>query len=132
MNDWGRAELDRLRHNWPDLRCDVDTGWVVIPGWRVPLGWTKPVIDIAVRIPENIPGQEPYGFWVRGGIQLAGGQGTPSNYTFPGERVSLAPEDEWGQFSWALETWAPGAMLGEGTTMVHFVHSIGRRLEELN
>jgi hypothetical protein len=110
---------------------DESTGWVVISDFVVPAGWSKSEVDLGVRIPENLPGQEPYGFWVRGGISLADGA-TPSNYSFPGERVPLFPEDLWGQFSWAPIAWAPGAEPGRGTSMVSFVFSISKRLQELN
>jgi hypothetical protein len=131
VNDWAQAELGRLRTNWPQLRYDAGGHWVLIPGYHVPEGWNQDTIELAVRIPENLPGQEPYGFWVRGGILLADGR-TPSNYTFPSESLPFEPPAQWGQFSWSLDGWAPGSHPGAGTGMVHFVQSIYHRLEELN
>ena len=131
MNAWIPAELARLRTNWPQLRYEENGHWVLLPGYLVPEGWNRTTTDLAVRIPENLPGQEPYGFWVRGGIALADGT-APTNYVFPGEAVPFEPSAQWGQFSWSLEGWAPGAQPGAGTGMVHFVQSIRHRLEELN
>lgn len=129
MNEWAVHELASLRVMWPELEFHPAGQWVLISDFAVPEGWSKTNIDVAVRIPENLPGQEPYGFWVRDGLTLAGGA-VPSNYTISTEPPF--PGTQWGQFSWAFDRWAPGVEPGQGTGMVHFVQSVAKRLSELN
>lgn len=129
MNDWAAQELELLRRCWPSLVHADGTNWCKIPDLVVPAGWTRPSVDVAFQIPDALPGQEPYGFWVRDGLALASGA-QATNYAFPAE--STPWDGQWGKFSWSLEPWAPGARPGEGTSPVDFVRSFTGRLQELN
>jgi hypothetical protein len=129
VNDWAVQELRLLHRCWPALVHAEDTNWCMIPGFALPEGWNCATADVAFQLPEGLPGQAPYAFLVRGGLALASGL-TVDNYTFPVETTPWG--DRWGQFSWQLEPWAPGARPGEGTSMVDFVRSFTGRLRELN
>lgn len=130
MNAWAAAELARLKEAWPDLRYDPNGDWVCIECFPIPGGWSQSTADIAVRIPEDLPGQAPYGFWVRGNITtVAGGQ--PSNTSYPSITLSFA-EGDWTQFSWLHDVWQPGATPGTGQGMTDFVRSIHQRMSEVN
>lgn len=126
MNDWATQELRLLRHCWPQLECDESTGWCRIPGFAIPEGWSKDTAEIAFQIPENLPGQAPYAFLIRDGIQLAGGT-QPTDYN---PQASTPWGGTWGQFSWTPEAWAPGPEPGRGTSMVDFVRSFSDRLRD--
>jgi len=129
VNPWAAQELTLLRACWPTLVHADGTNWCKIPDFVVPDGWNTATADIAFQIPENLPGQEPYGFLVYGGLLLASGA-TVTNYTFPVETPPWA--DQWGQFSWSLDPWAPGATPGQGSSMIDFVRSFTGRLGQLN
>lgn len=131
MTDWHQDELVLLRSTWPSLRFEPAGYWILIEQFKIVEGWSRTEIDLAIRLPPNLPGQEPYGFWVKGGISLESGN-LPSNYTFPSETIPFTGDNQWGQFSWSFNNWAPGAAAGDGTSMVHFVRSVSRRFRELN
>jgi hypothetical protein len=128
VNEWGVQELRLLHHCWPSLVHAEGTNWCQIPGFTLPPGWNRTTVDVAFQIPAALPGQEPYAFWVRGGIVLASGA-LPTNYNFPD---STPWGDQWGKFSWSLNPWAPGAQPGDGTSMIDFVRSFTGRLQERN
>jgi hypothetical protein len=127
---WLTGELDLLRSFWPDLEYEESGSWVLKRNYLLPDGWSHPQVDLAFRIPPNLPAEQPYGFWVRNGLQLASG-GLIGNYQFPSEPVPFS-SDQWGKFSWSPEHWRPGTAPGLGDGMVHFVESFRRRLEELS
>ena len=129
MPDWVTDELALLRTIWPELQFIEDGNWVLRPGYTIPEGWDRQKADIAIRIPAQLPGEQPYAFWVRGGLALSNG-GQVGAYACPSEAVPFAPAEPWGKFSWAPEVWAPGAKPGEGTGMIHFAISIRQRLED--
>lgn len=130
MADWVAEELELLRSIWPDLEFASDGNWVVRKNYPLPDGWNKGSVDLAIRIPANLPGEQPYAFWVRGGLLLSNGA-VPGSYAFPAaESLPFTPIESWGKFSWAPETWSPGSKPGEGTGMTHFAFSVRRRLEE--
>jgi len=128
VNEWGVQELRLLHHCWPELIHADGTNWCQVPNFALPNGWNRMIVDVAFQVPESLPGQAPYGFLVRGGLALANGS-APNNYTFPVETTPWG--DQWGQFSWQLESWAPGTRPGVGSSMVDFVRSITGRLQEL-
>jgi Prokaryotic E2 family E len=132
MTTWVEGESQLLRSFWPDLEfvTQDNLNWVMKPAYALPEGWTQESVDLAFRIPQNMPAEQPYGFWVRGGLRLAGG-GDIGNYVFPSDPVPFSSEP-WGRFSWAPVTWTPGTEPGQGAGMVAFVQSFRRRLEELN
>ena len=129
MNDWGVQELRLLHRCWPSLLHAEGTNWCKILDFVLPAGWNRSTVDVAFQIPDGLPGQEPYGFWVSGGLALANGA-TVTNYVFPAESTPWG--GQWGKFSWNMEPWAPGARPGEGTSLVDFVRSFTGRLRELN
>lgn len=120
-------ELVLLRTAFPDLEYRADGHWVRIPAYAVPDEvWDKSHVEVAFQIPEQIPGQAPYGFWVRPAIALRSG-GQVDNYAYP------APTpfgDDWGKFSWQLLSWNPKADIVAGENMLNFAHSIADRLRE--
>lgn len=127
MNERIEQELALLRTVYPDLEWHPDSLWVRIPSYVLPIGiWKLTEVELAFQMPANLPGQQPYGFWVRPGLELADGR-PPNDYT-PG--VSTALGNGWGQFSWSPETWQPQAEITTGSNMLNFVRSIADRLRE--
>lgn len=127
MNECVELELALLREAYPDLEWRPGDHWVRLPACRLPdQVWTVDVVELAFQIPQNLPGQAPYGFWVRPGLTPMSG-GTITNYTYP---VNTPFGEAWGQFSWAPEEWRPAANVRAGTNMLDFVRSFDERLQE--
>ena len=78
--------------------------------------------------PQNLPGQEPYGFWVRPPLNLPGNN-PPTNTSGP---VATGFGDGWQQFSWSFDGWQPGLEPEQGTNLLDWVRSFARRLKEMN
>ena len=130
MEDWLQHALASLKKWRPNLQYVEDGRWVLIPDYEVPKGWNREKADVAFQIP-SLPGERPYSFLVRDGIQLENGA-TPGSYSFPADKQVPFGSDQWGQFSWELDPWIPGNRPGEGTGMIHFVMSFSHRLKELS
>jgi hypothetical protein len=127
MNGRVEQELALLRTVYPDLEWHADSLWVRIPSYLLPAGiWRQLEIELAFQIPENVPGQQPYGFWVRPNLEPVDG-GTVSSYSYP---VSIALGEGWGQFSWSPMIWQPQAEITIGSNMLNFARSIADRLRE--
>ena len=127
MNERIEQELALLRTVYPDLEWHPDSLWVRIPSYALPEGvWKQKAVELAFQMPANLPGQQPYGFWVRPGLELADGR-APNNYT---PSVTIPLGDGWGQFSWSPMVWQPQAEVTAGSNMLNFVRSIAERLRE--
>jgi hypothetical protein len=127
MNERIGEELALLRTVYPDLEWHPDSLWVRIPSYVLPQGiWKQAEIELALQTPANLPGQQPYGFWVRPGLELADRR-APNNYT-PSVATTLG--EGWGQFSWSPTVWQPQAEIRAGSNMLNFVRSIADRLRE--
>jgi hypothetical protein len=127
MNERIAEELALLRKSYPDLEYVASGHWVRLPKYDVPGDlWEQTVVEVCFQIPELIPGQPPYGFYVRPGLTLRGAQ-VPGNYAYP---AATPFGSDWGKFSWQLETWTPNAKIVAGTNMSNFARSIVERLRQ--
>ncbi|MGH2936553.1 MAG: hypothetical protein ACRDPE_00340 [Solirubrobacterales bacterium] len=127
MTERIQAELQLIRAAYPGV--EVSGLWGRIPGYPIPEDWhAAGDSELAFQFPAELPGQEPYGFWLRPALVLPGG-GVPSNSSGP---VDTPFGNGWQQFSWAFDGWAPGPRPTAGTNMLDFVRSFGRRLKEVN
>jgi hypothetical protein len=129
MQERVNVEIELLKKRFPKLEVRPDL-WCRIPVYRLPQGiWNVDEVELAFQIPEQLPGQQPYGFWVKPSLTLKDG-GAPGNFS---AGVTTPFGDNWGQFSWAPEAWAPSpdiATITKGTNMVNFVESFAVRLRE--
>ena len=118
-----------LRACWPSLQF-VEAGlWVLLPDHPAPRRlWDRHSVDVAIQIPAELPGQAPYGFYVRSGLSALSGA-SPTNYTFPCEEPPFGA-GPWGKFSWSPASWQPRSSATAGDNMVGFAHSVAQRLAE--
>ncbi len=123
-----QAELQLLKRRYPELEAR-DDGWCRFASYSLPDGWSSQQVELAFRVPENLPGEIPYAFWTRPVLTLSGG-GPPSNADGP--PVEIVFGSGWQQWSWQLEDWRPADTPAAGSNMVDHVRSIGYRFEELN
>jgi hypothetical protein len=122
-------ELELLRRWRPDLDYEPSARWVLLRAYRLPEGiWNAAAADVAFQLPAHLPGEAPYGFYVRPGLTLATGA-SPCNYTYPSVEPPFG-DGPWGKFSWAPVAWRPAADARGGDNMVDFAASIGDRLRE--
>ena len=127
MSERIESELALLRTAYPALEYRPDGRWVRIASYVVPVGiWSQAQIEICFQIPTGIPGEAPYGFYVRPHLTLANGR-VPNNYTYPAPTVF---GQDWGKFSWILDPWTPQADVRAGSNMLDFALSIHGRLKE--
>lgn len=125
MNERLAAEVALLRTTFPDIEFREEDLWARIPAYPVPEQiWGRPECELAFRF--VLPGQPPYGFWVRPGLALLSGAGI-QNYSHP---VATGFGEGWGQFSWSPEHWAPGADVRRGANMLRWAESFATRLAE--
>jgi hypothetical protein len=128
MTERIREELALLRGWWPGIEF-VEAGlWLRLPEYQIPsVVWTPRVVEVALQIPPQLPGQEPYGFYARPGVTAGGAAIT--NYTHPTHEPPFG-DQPWGKFSWAPEAWRPSARVEQGSNMVEFTRSIADRFHE--
>ncbi len=125
MNERLAAELELLRTAFQDAEFREEDLWARIPAYLIsPEVWGRTTCEIAFRF--VLPGQPPYGFWVRPGLTLISGAPI-QNYSYP---VATGFGDGWGQFSWSPEEWAPGADVRHGANMLRWAQSFATRLAE--
>jgi len=127
MMDRVRGELELVRSWYPGVEFREADFWARIPAYPLCQGWGRESADIAFQVPRDVFGQQPYGFWVRPPLLLPSG-GWPENTSGP---VTTGYGDGWQQFSWAPEVWQPGPEPKNGSNMLDFVRSFGRRLEQI-
>ena len=114
------AELEILRAWYPNLQIEESGLWVLVPDYGVdPVMWKRPTVEVACQIPEALPGQQPYGFYVR--------PNPPSNPEFPKQTPWGS---DFGFFSWAPEVWNPTDDPSKGSNMLDFVRSFAQRFRE--
>jgi len=121
-------EVELLRTAYPALDHKFEGGqhWILLPKQPLPPGWSVAEAEISFIIPAQA-GQQPYAFFTRPALVLAGG-GTPSNYINP---AATPWGGDFGQFSWApLGPWVPKADIRAGANMLNFVRSFADRLTE--
>jgi len=121
-------ELALLRNRFPGMTFLADGLWCRLPDYAIPgEAWVQASADVAFRIPALIPGQDPYAFWVAGGLTPRAPCAAISNYTYP---VTIGFGPGWGQFSWAPNGWSPRPTAAAGDNMVTWVGTFAHRLLE--
>lgn len=117
-----------LRACYSDLDFLEAGLWVRIPSYAIPPDiWKIDICEVAFQIPEQLPGQQPYGFYVRPNLHLQPDGGIPENYTFPAQTPW---GDDWGKFSWQLSEWVPAATPAAGSNMLNFARSFSDRFQQ--
>jgi len=113
------AEIEELRHDFPSLEvadgADGATD-IIIPDYRLPVGWGPPACRILVVSPLLYPDQQPDNFWAQPGILTT--SGAP-----PGSRMGQVTKREmlWDQYSWH---WGQTRWDRECHNMATFVRSL--------
>ncbi len=127
MMDRVHAELELIRSEYPDLEFREVDFWARVPEYPVPVDWGRERTEVAFQLPRDVFGQQPYGFWVHPPLVVPGG-GAPTNTSGP---VATGFGEGWQQFSWAPDGWQPGSEPRNGSNLLDFVRSFGRRLAEV-
>lgn len=121
-------ELALLRSWFGDTLEYLPEGhWVRLTPYTIPSElWTPREVEVAFQIPEGIPGQAPYAFHVKPQLTLVNGRQI-LNYSYP---ATTPWGNDWGTFSWQLDSWLAGARIEDGSNMLGFARSFADRFEE--
>lgn len=120
------AEVALLRAAWPGLLFEAAGQWVLLSGYPLPDGWSQPTVNVAFQIPAGPPSSPPYAFCVDAPLTHNGT--APDNYVASGAPVPFP--GQWGQFSWAPETWPWAEHPADGANMRSFARSFAERFAE--
>ena len=120
-------ELIVVRGAFPDAIIDRDAGVLVLPGHRLPAGWSHDVTDVLVPIPSNYPAGQPDNVCARADLTLAGG-GTPGNT----QGLQTHAGSPWLQFSYHVESvdWCPNADAALGSNLADYLAGALTRFDE--
>lgn len=128
MNERVEHELEMVRACYPELEFRESGLWVRIPSYPIPTHiWIGDEVEVAFQIPEQLPGQPPYGFYVHPDLRLRPDGDVPQNYTCPAETPWGG---DWGKFSWQLNPWVPASDPAAGSNMLNFVRSFADRFRQ--
>jgi hypothetical protein len=128
MTERVAEELGLLERRFPALEFVEPGLWCRIPDYIVPgEHFKESQVDVAFQIPANIPGQEPYGLWVKPGLTPSAEGAVITNYTYP---AATGFGNGWGQFSWAPDGWHPGPSAATGDNMITWVSTFAHRFLE--
>lgn len=122
-------ELELLRQFFPGLEYRAEGHWVLLPWYGVPTeaGWTQSEVAVAFQIPAGVPGQPPYGFYVRQPLEHRTG-GAPQHAAPATETVLWT--GTWMKFSWSPSEWVPTSDVRNGSNLLQFAISFADRLRE--
>lgn len=88
---------------------------VIIGGYPLPKGWSKPTSQLLIKVPQSYPNGKPDMFWTNVDLTLADG-------TIPekADRVEMINGKQWRRFSWHPSKWNPGT--DDLTTFLQFIN----------
>jgi hypothetical protein len=121
-------EFELIKKFFPNVEYK-EGGWIRLPVFKIMSGsWSKNSEDICFQAPNGYPGQPPYGFYVKGGMQLKNNNQKIGNYT---ETKETPFGGIWGKFSWQVDgVWQPTADVKSGSNLLSFIRSFNDRLME--
>jgi hypothetical protein len=128
MPDRIAEEMALLQSHFPKATLHETRKWVLIPDWLLPPEvWSYAKVTICFQIPDNYPGQAPYGFYVSPpDIRLKNGKSIGN-----ASPVNDPPfGGQWLKFSWQNQGWIPSADLKQGSNLLNFVNTFRDRLKE--
>lgn len=122
------AEIGLLEGAYP--KVEHRDGWVRLPAFGLPAGWTPNPIDIVFQISDAFPAAPPYGIFVPAGLRFNGAM--PANYIEPaGNQPPFG--GVWGVFSWSVADgadWRPTARVEHGVNLLQWARSFTQRFAE--
>lgn len=123
-----QAEIEFLRDEYPDIQHGQDFGWVLLPSFPLPPGWSRDRARLLIIIPAGYPQVPPDNFYVETGLRTANGD-SPANYTDCVQQIG----ESWGQFSYHADaaTWTPRADPRQPDNLTRYVTMTRKRLSEV-
>jgi hypothetical protein len=99
------------------------SGWVVVPNFPLPLGWSQPTTTVRFHLLPAYPNAKPDCFWTDAGLKLSTGSEPQATRIQPGPSNS-GELLRW--FSWHLSIWSPNR-----DSLLTYLAAIKRRLSEI-
>jgi Prokaryotic E2 family E len=123
------TERALLRQAFPSAILDAEALVVVLPGYRLPAGWSHARTDILFAIPPNYPAGQPDNICARPDLRLASG-------SLPGssQGVQIHNGRPWLQFSYHIEPrdWRPHADAATGSNLTDYLAGALARFDEMS
>lgn len=119
-------EMELVRGRFP--AAELKSGWVWLPEFELPEGWTPRKVAVATRFPPGYPTAPPYGVFVPSNLQFKGQP--PQNFVAPAGEQPPFP-GAWGILSWTID-WHPHSEVGKGTHFLNWILSFHNRFAEGN
>jgi Prokaryotic E2 family E len=120
-----REEIKRLQSRYSAVEHGENLDWILFKEFPLPTGWNWQATPLLVIVPAGYPTTPPDNFYVRTGLRLGDGR-VPGNYT---ENQSILGQS-WGQFSFHAQAWNHAGDIDSGDSLLTFMISVERRLEE--
>lgn len=120
-----KEEIQRLEVRYGAVEHGENLDWILFKDFPLPSGWNWKATELLVIVPAGYPTTPPDNFYVRNGLRLSDGR-VPGNYT---ENQSILGQS-WGQFSFHAQAWNPAPDIDSGDSLLTFMISVERRLEE--
>lgn len=118
-------EVNLIKSRYPASEFKGN-GWVLIPRYPLPEGWSQKEISLCFQIPVAYPGTAPYGIYVPSDLKF--NNQAPDN--FQAQVQNVPPFDgTWGMLSWSPETWFPAAEINKGSNLFNLVVSFHDRFK---
>ena len=129
MDERLRRDLELVRGRYPEAEFREEGQWVFLPRYRAPNdAWAHQEYAVCFQIRAGYPDMSPYGINVS--PPARGGNGEmPGNYVDNPDPKPPFP-GSWGRFSWEIEGWRASPDLVSGSTLLNYVESIRKRLEQ--
>lgn len=103
---------------------DEDFGWIRIPKFELPDGWSKRYTALLILLPPAYPDVPPDGFYIDKG--LATKSGKPPSHYFQGRDHNRLYDKNWAWYCIHAEkdNWQPSANLLKGDNLLKYIELI--------
>lgn len=119
------SELERLGRKYGKVEHGPNLDWVLFKTFPLPPSWNRETTELLVLIPAGYPTTPPDNFFVREGLRLANGA-MPQNYS-EGQTINGS---RWAQFSFHAKGWNPTPDPEEGDSLITFMLSVEKLIQE--
>jgi len=126
------AEADLLAQVFPGVGAGLDpqqgNGWVHIPSFPLPAGWSRSTTNLMVIVPGSYPHLPPDSFYVEKHLRDA--RGRPIDHYFEGAGHNRFAHRGWAWFCYHVRgPWRPTVDPYSGDSLATYVNLIGYALQ---
>jgi hypothetical protein len=136
MNQWQRRiaqEIALLATRFDEINFD-DTGfgWVHIPRFELPRGWSRPTTELLILLPSAYPQVAPNGFYIDQRLRPLSGRVPAHYFEEPGTHNPLGDRGwAWYCIHAGRGNWSPKASVWQGDNLLKYIELIRAVLTEI-